>query len=117
MTSFSEKKLLTTEKVTTSGDVHKRTEQITTHEEAVKGSDEIHKCTEKITTHKEVDKGTEKLEYMKESVVTIRRKDSDKFEGLSKGSTRWFNLDHEFKKKESFLHLNRTSIIFFTKRY
>ena len=36
---------------------------------------------------------------MKEAVVTIRRKDSDKFEGQSKGSTGWFNLDHEFSKR------------------
>ena len=37
-----------------------------------------------------------KLEDMKEAVVTIRRKDSDKFEGQSKGYTVWFDLDHEF---------------------
>ena len=35
---------------------------------------------------------------MKEAVVIIRRKDSNKFEGQSKGSTDWFNLDHEFLK-------------------
>ena len=33
---------------------------------------------------------------MKEAVVAIRRKDSDKFEGQSKVSTVWFNLDNEF---------------------
>ena len=44
----------------------------------------------------EVDKGTEKLENMKEAVVKIRSKDSDKFEGQSKGSIGWFNLDCEF---------------------
>ena len=33
---------------------------------------------------------------MKEAVVTIYRKDSDKFEGQSKVSTGWFNLDSEF---------------------
>ena len=75
MTPLSKKKLLTTEKVTT--------------------SDEVHKLTENITTNQDVDKGNEKLEYMKEAVVTIRRKDSDKFEGQSKGSTGWFNLDNE----------------------
>ena len=37
---------------------------------------------------------------MKEAVVTIRRKDSDKFEGRSKGSTGWFNLDNEFLKRK-----------------
>ena len=31
---------------------------------------------------------------MKEAVVTFRRKDSDKFEGLSKVSIGWFNPDH-----------------------
>ena len=35
---------------------------------------------------------------MKEAVVTIRRKDSDKLEGQSKGCTRWFSLDHDFFK-------------------
>ena len=35
---------------------------------------------------------------MKEAVVTIRRKDSYKFEGKSKGYTGWFNIDHEFLK-------------------
>ena len=48
-TSFLEKKLLTTEKVTTSDEVHKRTEKITKIEEVVKGTDEIHKRTENIT--------------------------------------------------------------------
>ena len=42
--------------------------------------------------------GTEKLGAIKEAVLTLRRKDSDKFEGQSKGSTKWFNLDCEFKK-------------------
>ena len=56
---FLEKKLLTTEKVTT--------------------SDNLHKLTEKITTNEEVDKGTENLEDMKEAVLTTRRKDLYKF--------------------------------------
>ena len=33
-------------------------------------------------------------------MVAIYRKDSDKFEGHSKGSTGWFNLDHEFLKRK-----------------
>ena len=37
---------------------------------------------------------------MKEAVVTIYRKDSDKFEGQSKVSTGWFNLDIEFFKRK-----------------
>ena len=73
-TSFSEKKVFKTEKVTT--------------------SDDVHKCTEKIPTSEEVDKRSEDFEDMKEAVVTIRSKYSDKFEGQSKGSTGWFNLDH-----------------------
>ena len=32
---------------------------------------------------------------MKEAVITTRSKDLDNFEGQSKGSTVWFNLDHE----------------------
>ena len=48
--------------------------------------------------NEEVEKSTEKLEDTKKAVVTIRRKDSDKFEGQYKGSTGWFNLDHEFLK-------------------
>ena len=47
---------------------------------------------------KDADKGTDELEYMKEAVVTICRKDLDKFEDQSKGSTRWFNIDSELKK-------------------
>ena len=66
--------------------------------------------TEKVTTSQEVDKGTKKLNDMKEAVVTIRGKDSDNFEGQSKVSIGWFNINHELKK-ESFLHLNRTFII------
>ena len=95
-----EKKLLTTEKVTTSDQVHKRNENITTSEEVVKGTYEVHKFTKKITTNEGVDKGSEKLENMKEAVVTIRRKDSDKFEGRSKGSTGQVNIDHEFLKRK-----------------
>ena len=37
---------------------------------------------------------------MKEAVVTIPGKDSDKFGCQSKGSTGWFNLDHEFLKRK-----------------
>ena len=91
-----EKKLSTTEKVTTSDQVHKRTDNVITIEGVVKVTDEFHKRTDKTTTNEEVDKGTEKLGDMKEAVVTIHRKDSDKFEGQSKGSTGLFNLDHEF---------------------
>ena len=36
---------------------------------------------------------------VKEAVIIIRRKDSYKFEGQSKGYTGWFNLDHEFLKR------------------
>ena len=86
-TPLSEKKLLTTEKVSASDEVQKHTEKITTSEDFVNGNDEFQKLTEKITTNEEVEKGTEKLEYMKYAVVTIRGKDSDKFEVQSKGST------------------------------
>ena len=54
---LDEKKLLTTEKVTTSDEVHKRNEKIITIEEVFKGTN--------FATNEEVDKGTEKLEYMK----------------------------------------------------
>ena len=74
-TPLSKKKLLKTERFTTSDGVHKRTDNITTTEEVVKDNDEVHKRTEKITTNEEVDKCTEKLEYMKEAVVKIRRND------------------------------------------
>ena len=95
-TPLSEETLLTTKKVKTSDEVHKRTEKFTKVEEVVKGTDEVHKRNENITTNEDVDKGTEKLEDMKEAVVTVRRKYSDTFEGQSKGYTSWFNLDHEF---------------------
>ena len=38
-----EKKSLTTEKFTSSDEVHKRTEKFTTSEEVVKGNNEVHK--------------------------------------------------------------------------
>ena len=60
-TPLLQNKLLTTERVPTSDEVHKRTEKITTSEEVVKGADEVHKRTEKITTNEDVDKGTEIL--------------------------------------------------------
>ena len=95
--------------------MHKRTEKFTTSEEAVKGTDEVHKRTDNIITNEDVDKGTEKLEDIKEAVVTIRSKNSDKFEGQSKGYIGWFNLDSDFKKRK-FLQLNQTSIRKFMKR-
>ena len=52
--------------------------------------------TEKVTTGEEVDKGTKNLDDMKESVVTICRKVLYYFEGKSKVSTGWFNLDNDF---------------------
>ena len=45
---LSEKKLLTTERVTKRDEVQKLTKNITTSEEVVKGTDDIHKRTEKI---------------------------------------------------------------------
>ena len=48
-TPFPEKKLLTNEKVTTSDEVNKHTENITTSEDIDKFSDEVHKRTENIT--------------------------------------------------------------------
>ena len=99
-TPLSENKLLTTEKVTTSDEVHERTEKFTTSEDVVKGTDEVQKSTENITTNEEVNKSTEKLEDMKEAVVTIRRKDFYKFEGQSKVYTGWFNINCEFLKRK-----------------
>ena len=46
---------------------------------------------------------------MIEAVVTIHGKDSDKFEGQSKGSAGCFNINHEFLKR-NIPHLNQTSI-------
>ena len=57
-TPLSEKKLLTTETFTTSDEVHKRTDNITTSEEVVKVTNEVQKRTDNITTNEEVDKGT-----------------------------------------------------------
>ena len=37
---------------------------------------------------------------MKEAVVTVCGKDSDKFEGQSKGSTGWFNIDNNFIRRK-----------------
>ena len=49
--------------------------------------------SENVTQSEKVDKGIKNLDYMKEVVVTIHRKYLDNFEGKSKGSTGWFNLD------------------------
>ena len=75
---------MTTEKVTTSDEVHKLTEKIKTGEGVVKSNDEVQKHTDNITTNEEVVKVTGGLEDMKYAVVTISRKDSDKFEGQYK---------------------------------
>ena len=56
--------------------------------------------SEKLTTSEEVNKGIKNLYDKKESVVTICRKYLDKFEGQSKGSTGWFNIDNEFLKRK-----------------
>ena len=58
--------------------------------------------SEKVITGEEVDKGTKILDDMKEAVAKIRRKDLNKFEGKSNGSTCWYNIDHEFLKKSIF---------------
>ena len=91
-TPLLQNKLLTTERVPTSDEVHKRTEDITKSEEVVKGTDEVHKLTDNITINEDVDKGAEKLEDMKEAVVTIRMKDSDKFISF-KGKVSTFEID------------------------
>ena len=52
--------------------------------------------SEMIRTSEEDDKGNKILDDMKEAVVTICGKDLDYFKGKSKGSTYWFNIDHEF---------------------
>ena len=94
-----ERKLLTTEKVASSEDVHKHNTNFDDKKEVVfitTFSNRKILTTEKVTTSEEVDKVTEKLEEMKEAVVTICSKDLDKFEGNFKVSTGWFNLDHEF---------------------
>ena len=59
-------------------------------------------ATEKVTTSEEVDKGDKILDDMKDAVFAIHGTDSDKFEGQSKGSTGWFNIDHEFLKRKFF---------------
>ena len=59
-TPFPEKKLLTTEKVTTSDEVHKLTEKFTTSEEVVKVTNGVHKRTEIITTNEDVEKGNKR---------------------------------------------------------
>ena len=72
--------------------------------------------TENVTTSEEVHEGNKKQDDTKQAVITIYRKYSDNFQGQSKGSTGWSNLDHEFLKIE-FLHLNWTSIFFIMKGY
>ena len=50
---------------------------------------------ENVTPIEEVDKVTNILNDIEEPVVPIRRKGLDNFGGHSKGSTGWFNIDHE----------------------
>ena len=64
-TPLSKNKLLKTEKVTTSDELHKSTDKIKKGEEFVEYTDEVHKHSDNITTNEEGDKGTEKLEDMK----------------------------------------------------
>ena len=56
--------------------------------------------SEKVTTSEEFDKGTKNLDDMKEAVVTIYVKDLYNSDGQSKGSTGWFNLNHEFLRRK-----------------
>ena len=56
--------------------------------------------TGKIIISEEVDKSTEILDDMKEAVVTICKDYLYNFDGQSKGSTGWFNFDHEFLKRK-----------------
>ena len=56
--------------------------------------------TEKVTTSEEVNEGPKKMDDMKETVFPIRSKDPYNFEGQYKGSTGWFILDHELKKRK-----------------
>ena len=59
---------MTTEKVTTSEEFHKRTKKLDDEKEAVVMTPLLNKklfTTEKVITNGEVDKGTEKLEDMK----------------------------------------------------
>ena len=58
MTPLFEKKLWTTEKVTTRDEVQKSTDNFITSGEVFKGSDEVHRSTDNITTNQDVDKGT-----------------------------------------------------------
>ena len=71
--------------------------------------------SEKVTLSEDFDKGNNNFDDMEEPVSTIHRKYLDNFEGHSIGSTGWFNLDHEWLKR-NFLHLNRTSVKNFLKR-
>ena len=56
--------------------------------------------SEKVTTSEEVDKGINIFDNMNDALVMVRRKYLDDFEGQYKGSTGWFNPDHEFFKRK-----------------
>ena len=76
-TPLSEKKLLTTEKITTSDEVHKRTEKLTTSDDVVKGTDEVQRSTENMTTNKDSEKSSENWKIRKmqwsQSIRRIKR--------------------------------------------
>ena len=56
--------------------------------------------SEKFTRSERVKKGTKLWNDMEEPVHTIHRKDLDNFQGQSKASTGWFDLDHEWSKRK-----------------
>ena len=116
MTQLLEKKVLTTERVKASDEVHTHTYKIATIEDIDKGTDEVHKRTEKITTSEEVEKGSENWR--------IRKRQWSRSVGMIKISLRVSLKDLQdglilivIFQKESFLHLNRTSIKTLRKGY
>ena len=60
-----------------------------------------------VTTIQEIDKDSKKLDDKKEAVATICKKYLYNFGGRSKRLKDWFNLDHDFLKRNSFYTLTR----------
>ena len=55
--------------------------------------------SEKVTPSEEVEKRTNLLNDIEEPVHMIRRKDLGNFQGQYTASPGWFNLDHDWLKR------------------
>ena len=105
MMPLSKKQLSTTEKITTSEEVNNGTRNLDDTKEEVVTTQLLQKkilTNEGVPKREEDGRCTKYLHDMKEAVVTTHGNYLYNFEGRSKVSTGWFNLDHDFFKERVF---------------